>query len=463
MLHYNITEAVQAVPISQAPTDLNLTVINSVMGSGKSTWAISTIYSDVDNRYIVVVPTLAEVDRYKTALSSPAGTIPGRQVYTTSDDDLSSRFGLQECLKGALTEQQPVIITTHRMLEVLDDESLDLIRKGKYTLILDEVTDVITPYDECKERDVQVLVDAGLIRIEPLYNGIEQIIVNQDKDNYWLEGGKLKFHNFMTAVRSGTVYRVKGSFIVCVAMPHKLAAFSKLIILTYMFHESIMEAWFNYHEIGYRTFSVDKGRLSINPPEGGLRFKDLVIIEQDKALNAIGTNIKALSASAYRHNRNGLRAGVKKNLGIWFRKLGLSAEYVCWAVYKEFRKQIAPKGYKTTVNGLKFDDRTYESWSAIERAEKCCFITVNLKGTNLYRHKQAVAYLANIHSYPGIDQFFTCIGKPFNADRYALSELIQVIWRAQVRDELPIHVYVPSRRMRELLETWLAAEFVTFY
>ena len=40
-------------------------------------------------------------------------------------------------------------------------------------------------------------------------------------------------------------------------------------------------------------------------------------------------------------------------------------------------------------------------------------------------------------------------------DEYALSEMIQWIWRSAIRDGKEIWVYIPSRRMRELLKKWL--------
>jgi len=40
-------------------------------------------------------------------------------------------------------------------------------------------------------------------------------------------------------------------------------------------------------------------------------------------------------------------------------------------------------------------------------------------------------------------------------DDYALTELIQIIWRTQVRNKKPVTVYIPSKRMRDLFLNWL--------
>ena len=40
-------------------------------------------------------------------------------------------------------------------------------------------------------------------------------------------------------------------------------------------------------------------------------------------------------------------------------------------------------------------------------------------------------------------------------DLYALSEMVQWIWRTRVRRGDSVHVYIPSKRMRGLLQAWL--------
>jgi hypothetical protein len=41
---------------------------------------------------------------------------------------------------------------------------------------------------------------------------------------------------------------------------------------------------------------------------------------------------------------------------------------------------------------------------------------------------------------------------------HALCEMIQWIWRSGIRRGDPIHVFVPSKRMRNLLKIWLESD-----
>ena len=46
------------------------------------------------------------------------------------------------------------------------------------------------------------------------------------------------------------------------------------------------------------------------------------------------------------------------------------------------------------------------------------------------------------------------VGKEFE-DKFALSELVQFIYRSASRNNKPIDVYIPSKRMRTLFLEWL--------
>ena len=47
------------------------------------------------------------------------------------------------------------------------------------------------------------------------------------------------------------------------------------------------------------------------------------------------------------------------------------------------------------------------------------------------------------------------INGALNNDKIALAEMLQWIWRSQIRRGQPINIYIPSKRMRRLLMEWL--------
>ena len=49
-------------------------------------------------------------------------------------------------------------------------------------------------------------------------------------------------------------------------------------------------------------------------------------------------------------------------------------------------------------------------------------------------------------------------GVAFDEDRFALSCIVQWVWRSRIRNGEPIHLYILSARMREIFQAWLFEE-----
>ncbi len=73
----------------------------------------------------------------------------------------------------------------------------------------------------------------------------------------------------------------------------------------------------------------------------------------------------------------------------------------------------------------------------------------------MYSNRFNLAYLVNIYPHPSIVKFFRGKDIEVNGDSYALSEMLQWIWRSRIRNGLPVNIYIPSSRMRSLLEKWI--------
>ena len=56
---------------------------------------------------------------------------------------------------------------------------------------------------------------------------------------------------------------------------------------------------------------------------------------------------------------------------------------------------------------------------------------------------------------PNISKMFCMEKVAVNNDSFALSEMLQWIWRSAIRDGKEINLYIPSRRMRDLLTGWM--------
>ena len=94
------------------------------------------------------------------------------------------------------------------------------------------------------------------------------------------------------------------------------------------------------------------------------------------------------------------------------------------------------------------------------------FLPCNAKATNDYSNCTGVAYLCNRFFDVNCVNFLAQQAKEknnpqlkFDNDNYALSELLQFIWRSNVRvadSGKPVYVWVPNSRMRRLLRNFQA-------
>ncbi|UVF19470.1 hypothetical protein HPT29_024125 [Microvirga terrae] len=123
---------------------------------------------------------------------------------------------------------------------------------------------------------------------------------------------------------------------------------------------------------------------------------------------------------------------IKKSAEHWFKITAQTpANDNAWTAYSKVRK---------TLKGARYA----KGW-----------IPNNAKATNDYRHKKSLAYLCNLFHNPMIKGYFEDRGIAVYEELHALSEMIQWIWRSQIRDDLPIKVFIPSERMRSLFIKWL--------
>jgi hypothetical protein len=125
---------------------------------------------------------------------------------------------------------------------------------------------------------------------------------------------------------------------------------------------------------------------------------------------------------------------IKASLENWFKKYaGTPANDNAWTTFKKAKGRLRGTRY----------------------SKKECWIPNNPKATNEHKHKKSLAYLCNVFHNPLIKGYFEGRGIAVHDELYALSEMVQWIWRSQIRDDKPIKVFIPSERMRSLFIRWL--------
>ena len=163
-------------------------------------------------------------------------------------------------------------------------------------------------------------------------------------------------------------------------------------------------------------------------------YEQLIHILYDSKLNLIGDRETDLSKAWYERNKNNSSMRQLKNniLNFFVNKRKSKTADNIWTTFKDYKKLLSGKGYGRG------------------------FVPLNMRASNDYRNRTSIAYPVNRYINPCIKQFFSKHGVKVDEDAYALSEMLQFIWRSAIRDGKEIWIYVPSVRMRTLLEQWIS-------
>ncbi len=392
-------------------------VCDAIMGSGKTESAITLIREDAEHRYIFITPYLTEVERVKKSCDN-------RDFKSPQNRGLGKLNDLHVLLAGGEN-----IASTHALFETYNDQTIELIRNGNYRLILDEVFQAvqivpISPADLRMLRGNMMYVD-------------DKLRVHWVGDSY--EG---RFEDLRDMCMTGNVILYNDCLLLWKFPVEVFQAFDEVIILTYMFDAQVQKYYFDVNGIEVRKIGTvcDEGVYRFSAEQHTpLYIKDIPVkvhVVDDQKLNKIGEPYTSLSVSWYRGAKGTpgqpLLRQLQGNLVNLFRnKYASPTDKNLWTTFKDFMEPLKGKGY---TKG---------------------FVSCNVRATNAYRDRDKLAYCVNIYYNPLLKGYFQEQGVEVREDEYALSEMIQWVWRSAIRDGHEIWIYIPSRRMRELFCGWL--------
>ena len=394
---------------------MTLKVVDAGCGVGKTTSMINFINdSPAENKFLYITPFLTEVERIKTSCSSKKFQEPA-ELPTKTEDLLR------------LVEKGYNIVSTHALFKKLTDKVLDLTQFNNYILIIDEAADVIEEIDITK-NDLKTIITE--------YTTIDDN--NTVHWNEWNNDYEGRFEDYKNMIQMGGVkaHRSDTGEVVSLVWAFPISifeAFKEVYILTYMFNGQ--KAYYEYNNVEIIQMYVKDFHLTTEPQKYDYEDqKKLITVIEDEKLNAIGNNRGSLSMSwFYRNSNTILIKQLQNNISNFFKHImdKTPIEQKLWTTFKEYEDKVKGKGYTNA------------------------FVPINIRATNDYRQTTAVAYIANRYMKPTLKHFFEVSGIEVDEDTYALSELIQFIYRSAIRDGKPITVYIPSKRMRELLINWI--------
>lgn len=411
-----------------------ITIISSIMGSGKTSFIINyvnTTYKEYVGsmfdeepleapKFLYVAPLLSEVDRITEAC-------PDLNFRDPQPVQCRKLYHLE-----TLVEQGANICTTHALFKSLTKSISEKIKERGYTLIIDESLDCVTIFDELTKSDREIIFRDNLVYVE---GGTNRVRWNhKDHKNY-----SGKFDTIRNLCDNGNLILYRDTVMLWEFPTEFIKSFDEVFVLTYLFQGSPMSAYLRAEGLEHQIKTLNRDELvpwteDYDESAHKAELRKLITIYEGP-LNECGKSKKGSNPFSVgwlnRQSPEKLK-GVKATTEYFFRSVaGTLSIDNAWTTYSTGKRHLKGVGYSKG------------------------FIASNAKATNDHRHKKTLAYLCNVFFNPFIKGYFEDRGIKVHEDAYALSEMIQWIWRSQIRDDKPITVFIPSERMRRLLTQWL--------
>lgn len=412
----------------------DIVVIDGVMGAGKTTHMINEINKGAMQRYIYVTPFLDEVQRIKQACPKhdfkEPRNVSGRKLK-----------GLKELVK-----RNANVATTHSLLTYMDNELITLLHSKDYTLVIDETLES-SRIEYVSPIAKQMMEKTKCVSICP-----ESAMASWDSFFFPSTEGNEEFDRIRKQCECESLYWLprnggKGDGFIAWHFPAKaFDCFNKVYILTYQFEGSLMDAYMQLQNLKYR---IDD-RFSGQDIESRAAFKTLISFIDSQAAWIKELDNNSLSKGWYGRDTRNRTEQIRKTLRTLCNKHKVKSKDAMWTSFKEPAKEIATS---KMVLSKPLPDEPSEA-----RKRRCNFVPCNSRATNQYGDRSTLFYVVNRFPDLELEQYFKVQGIPLDRDRFALNEMLQWIFRSRIRNGESIKLFVPSPRMRGLLEDWLNGE-----
>ena len=225
--------------------------------------------------------------------------------------------------------------------------------------------------------------------------------------------------------------------------PELITSFKNVFILTYLFKGQSLHHFLEIYNIPYEYIGIEKTdevatgfRFAEYPgytPEYVSHLGDMLHVIESGRINDIGDDYFALSMNWFKKSDEEETDRLRRNVANCFKNIwsDIPADERLWATYNKEKAHMQGKGYTKS------------------------FLTFNAKATNAYRNRTHLVYMVNVFMNVNDKKFYQKHGIEVDEDLFALSIMVQWIWRSAIRDGEEVYLYIPSSRMRNILINWI--------
>lgn len=433
---------------------VKIKVLDFLCGQGKSTFVQDYVLKNRGEKYLYIAPYLSECHRfagtvYKDSDQKKKPLLDECGGYLYRDDDVgrsmsemgfmhpsnSNSAGSKEVSLCQLMSRGKNIVSTHALFTDLGSNATQC--AGEYVAIIDETVNIYEV--DNRKKDVEFCLKRQLMYIDQdgmtLRFDRAKLGVSEDGEDSAIGS---RYEDLAVQCDLGQLLWVNGCAVIWELSVDLLKSFKEVWVCTYMFEGSDMATYFKKHGLEYEYVDI-----------GGSGYKTardvahLIEVVDDVKLNSIGdavslsaTNAKVDAKSGGKLGKSAVKTTLKNNLhNLINQKWKARSDDRLWTCYKDQSAFVANGKYGKQ------------------------FLPFNYKATNEYIEVHHVAFMLDVYQNPTIQQICRQRGVTSNEDHFAISTLVQFIFRSAVRNGEKIKLYLPSPRMRGLLDRWKQGEF----
>lgn len=300
---------------------MSIYVLDAPMGIGKTSAMINYMReAPADEHFVFVTPFLSEGERIIAECPEKEFVSPETYGYNEFGTPVSTDYkSKMDDFKDKIRDGRN-IATTHALFQRFDQEARDLISVGNYTLVMDEVCDLISDY-EITPYDAGTLSEK-YIDVED--NG--RAIWRADETEY-----KGRFRRYKDDCELGILWYYNRTSYIQMLPKESFEVFKDCYIMTYLFEAQLQRCYFDLQGLEYETIYVEGDTPETYHITGDqreyklLHIRDKVHIFGNAKMNRIGDgrydlsrgwyedadntdNVKQVQDNAYNFFRNKMKA-----------------------------------------------------------------------------------------------------------------------------------------------------------
>lgn len=396
-------------------------VLDALPGCGKTHAIFDYMSKNQDKPWLYLSPLKEEID---TRVFKEANRVGMDFVVPEEGTDSTKTEQIYYMLKEGKN-----VACTHNLMLRFQDKHINKIIKHSYRIVCDEELNLISGYNIRKE-DREFLTKHGLIKVVDDKGMIEFTDPEMDTEARYGDVKRLADMGCLFAAKRST------GILVCQLSTKLLQAADRFILLSYKYEGSIMHTFLSLHGFGYKKF--DEVTLYRSEQDIKNRLKELLKLVETPSVKKIRRKYP-LSKSWWENSPKDHQEEVIKAMR---------------AVFKGSRLPSADLFYTLPKNRVIKEDGKVAPIQ-VRELQKNNFLACSIRATNEYASKRLAVHAYSLHPNQSVKAYLQDLGYECDDKIYALTTLIQWLWRGCIRNEEEMQVAILSDRMNSIFLEWL--------